>query len=58
MPLLKHDVYTIEDIYSLPDGKRAELIEGAIYNMAPPSRRHQELVSFFTKVIGNYIDPD
>ena len=34
MPLLKEDIYTIKDIYALPDGERAELIEGKIYDMA------------------------
>lgn len=48
--------YTVEDIYALPNGQRAELIDGMIYNMAPPNRIHQELVSQFTKVIGQYID--
>ena len=33
----------IEDIYALPEGKRAELIDGQIYDMAPPSRRHQDI---------------
>ncbi len=58
MPLLKSDTHThtIHDIYSLPEGKRAELIHGHIYDMAPPSRIHQELVSQFTKIIGQYID--
>lgn len=28
--------YTIEDIYSLPEGKRAELIDGELYLMAAP----------------------
>ena len=32
MPLLKEDIYTIKDIYALPDGERAELIEGKIYD--------------------------
>ena len=32
MPLLKDDHYTIEDIYALPEGKRAELIDGQIYD--------------------------
>ncbi len=41
MPLLKEKVYTIDDIYLLPEGKRAELIDGQIYDMAPPNRRHQ-----------------
>ena len=33
-------IYTIEDIYSLPEGKRAELIDGQLYYMAPPGRTH------------------
>ncbi len=33
MPLLKEDLYTIDDIYALPDGERAELIDGHIYYM-------------------------
>ena len=56
MPLLNRQYYTIADIYALPEGKRAELIEGEIFDMAPPSRKHQEIVAFFTKTIGNYID--
>lgn len=35
--------YTIEDIYALPDGQRAELIDGQIYDLAPPAREHQPL---------------
>lgn len=56
MPLVKHNSYTIDDIYALPAGERAELIEGELFNMAPPSRKHQEFITFFTKEIGNYID--
>ena len=41
MPLLKTTTHTIDDIYALPDGQRAELIDGQIYNMAPPSPLHQ-----------------
>ena len=44
MPLPKSNNYTIEDIYALPDGQRAELIDGQIYDMAPPSYLHQKLV--------------
>ena len=47
--------YTIEDIYALPEGERAELIDGKIYYMVPPSTRHQRLVHFFDREIGNYI---
>ena len=42
--LRKEDIYTIEDIYALPDGVRAELIDGKIYYMAPPNTKHQRLV--------------
>ena len=40
----KEESYTIEDIYAMPDGERAELIDGQIYDMAPPNTRHQMLV--------------
>lgn len=53
--LKKEDIYTIEDIYALPDGERAELIEGKIYYMAPPNTRHQELVMDLSYRIKDYI---
>lgn len=31
MPILKKSSYTIKDIYALPEGERAELIDGRIY---------------------------
>lgn len=46
---------TIEDIYKLPDGKRAELIDGVIYDMASPSLKHQRMITFLVLAIGNYI---
>ena len=49
------DYYTIEDIYNLPDGQRAELIDGELYMMAAPGRSHQEFVHFLDRTIGNYI---
>ena len=55
MPLPKEELYTIDDIYSLPEGERAELIDGQIYDMAPPGRIHQELVQQLSRTIGNYI---
>lgn len=55
MPLPQKQVYTIDDIYNLPDGTRAELIDGQIYYMAPPSRKHQEILSFLHAAIYNYI---
>lgn len=48
--------YTIDDIYALPQGKRAELIDGQMYMMATPSRKHQRLVSLLNQKIANYID--
>lgn len=39
-------VYTIDDIYNLPEGNRAELIDGQIYYMVPPSTTHQRILSF------------
>lgn len=51
-----NDLYTIDYIYSLPDGERAELIDGQIYNMAPPARTHQRLVSQLNVKIVNHIN--
>lgn len=55
MPQLKNDTHTIDDIYALPDGQRAELINGNIYNMAPPNRIHQKLIGELYFTIKNYI---
>lgn len=55
MPLPKEDIYTTADIYALPDGKRAELIDGQIYDMAPPSRIHQKITGEIYAEIRNYI---
>ena len=56
MPLPQNRIYTIDDIYELPDGKRAELIDGRIYYMAPPKTVHQRLISKLNQKIANYID--
>jgi Uma2 family endonuclease len=45
MPLLKPITYTTDYIDSLPDGERAELIGGVVFDMSAPSRIHQEIVS-------------
>jgi len=47
--------YTIEDIYALPDGTRAELIDGQLYYMAPPSRKHQRYTVELSTLINNYL---
>lgn len=56
MPLLKENTYTIEDIYALPEGERAELIDGQIYYMAPPSRKHQRISTRLASIIDRYIE--
>ena len=55
MPLLKNDHYTSEDYWNLPEEKRAELINGKFYDMAPPSRIHQKLVMELSATIREYI---
>ena len=54
--LRKEETYTIDDIYALPDGERAELIDGKIYYMAPPSRTHQQILLSLSRRIADYID--
>ena len=44
---------TIDDIYNLPEGQRAELIDGKLYMMSAPSTNHQRLVKEFTYLIEN-----
>ncbi len=51
----KMESYTIEDIYLLPDGERAELIDGKIYYMAPPSTKHQRLLNYINTEVNLYI---
>ncbi len=53
--LRKDEIYTIADIYALPDGQRAELIDGKIYYMAPPNTKHQSLVMELSYQIKDYI---
>lgn len=54
--LRKEETCTIDDIYALPDGERAELIDGKIYYMAPPSRTHQQILFSLSRRIADYID--
>ncbi len=54
--LRKEESCTVDDIYALPDGERAELIDGKIYYMAPPSRTHQRISGKIFQIIANYID--
>lgn len=49
------EYYTIDDIYNLPDGQRAELIDGELYMMASPGTIHQRLVMMLSASIFNHI---
>ena len=48
--------YTVEDYYALPDEQRAELIDGRMYMMAPPSRKHQRISTRLVSIIDRYIE--
>lgn len=52
----KEEIYTMEDIYALSDGERAELIDGKIYYMSPSGRMHQKISWKLHQTIANYID--
>lgn len=55
MPLPKH-VYTAEDYWNLPDGVRAELIDGELWGLASPSRKHQEIVMEVSSGLKSFIE--
>ena len=48
-------IYTHEDIYALPEGKRAEIIDGRWYDMATPNIIHQRLVVNIGGELRDYI---
>lgn len=56
MALPQEKMYTIEDIYTLPEGQRAELIDGRMYMMAPPNTNHQRISYALGRKISDYID--
>lgn len=55
MPLPKEQIYTSKDYWNLPEGERAELINGKFYAMSPPSRIHQKLSTKLCSVLDSYI---
>lgn len=55
MALAEEKKYTIEDIYNLPEGQRAELIDGQMYMMAPPNTSHQRISNYISTEINLYI---
>lgn len=40
---------------SLPEGERAELLDGKLYQMASPSLNHQEIIAWLGAEIFHYI---
>ncbi len=57
MPLPKEGTpCTAQDYWNLPEGTRAELIDGVLYDMAPPSRVHQDITGGFVQAFRNHID--
>lgn len=56
MPLPKQQIYTSEDYWNLPDGQRAELIDGQLYAMAPPNFLHQKISFALSRKIADHID--
>lgn len=56
MNLAREIEYTIDDIYALPEGERAELINGQMYMMSSPGTAHQRMVVRLSTAIANYIN--
>lgn len=55
MPLPQKKIYTSDDYRNLPDGYRAELIDGQFYDLATPGRLHQHISYQLSQAIGSYI---
>ena len=48
-------LHTIDEILALPEGKRAELIDGVWFDMSAPTREHQDISMGISNSIYNYI---
>lgn len=55
VPQKEQGTYTVKDYLALPDDIRAELIDGDIYEMAPPTFIHQKIAGEVYRQIANYI---
>ena len=47
--------FTVEDWFNLPDGVRAELIDGVLFEMQSPSAPHQLIAAEIHRQVANYI---
>lgn len=54
MPLRKPRM-TADDYWALPEGERAELIAGELWDLTAPSRVHQEIVAELTTMFREHI---
>lgn len=48
--------YTFADVITWPDDEQAEIIDGEVVLMAPPSRIHQKISFEIGRQIGNYLE--
>ena len=56
MPSVKRD-WTVADVHALPDdGKRYEVIDGALFVTPAPSLRHQEAVAKLYVILAQYLE--
>lgn len=55
MPQAQKKNSILDEYFALPENSRAEYIDGKIYNMAAPNRKHQELSLIITRQIDNCI---
>ena len=51
----KQGEYTVDDYDALPDDRRVELIDGIIYDMAAPTKRHQGLIGAIHNKFYNFL---
>jgi len=55
LPERPADLVTVEEFYRLvPDGQKADLLEGVIYLASPDTRRHDELGGFIKFLLQGY----
>ena len=47
---------TAKDYWALPEGVRAELIDGELWDLAAPSRAHQRITQELSRGLGNFIE--
>ena len=50
------ELHTVDEVQALPDGQRAEIINGVWYDMASPNITHQRLSGKIYRKIAEYID--